>query len=80
MYHGVPVIGIPFVTDQENNMIKAVSDGYAIKLNWNNIDEDKLHTALIDILNDPKYVSRLTPVVLRLFLLKSLKKLGMTPT
>lgn len=57
VYHGVPVIGIPFVTDQENNMIKAVSDGYAIRLDWNNIDEDKLHAALLDILNDPKYDS-----------------------
>ncbi|XP_032779257.2 LOW QUALITY PROTEIN: UDP-glycosyltransferase UGT4 [Daphnia magna] len=55
VYHGVPVIGIPFVTDQENNMIKAVMDGYAIKLAWNDIDEEQLHGAILDILNEEKY-------------------------
>lgn len=71
VYHGVPVIGIPFVTDQENNMIKAVMDGYAIKLAWNDIDEEQLHGAILDILNEEKYVA--PPFVFQL-------KLGFTAT
>ncbi len=53
VYHGVPVIGIPFVTDQENNMVKAVTDGYAIKLSWENINENVLHQAILAILHEP---------------------------
>ena len=34
VYHGVPVIGLPFVTDQQNNMVKSVRDGYAVQLDW----------------------------------------------
>ena len=48
VYHGVPVIGLPFVTDQQNNMAKSVRDGYAVQLDWSDIDEEKrdrdLHT------------------------------------
>ena len=55
MYHGVPVIGIPFVTDQENNMVKAVADGYAIKLSWNSITEENLYSAILSLLSEPRY-------------------------
>ena len=53
VYHGVPLIGIPFVTDQENNLLKAAADGYAIKLSWDNIDENVLRHAIHSILNEP---------------------------
>ena len=54
VFHGVPVIGLPFVTDQQNNMAKSVSDGYAVQLNWSDIDEEKLDSALHRILHEPK--------------------------
>ena len=54
VYHGVPVIGLPFVTDQQNNMAKSVHDGYAVQLDWSDIDEEKLDRALHSILHEPK--------------------------
>lgn len=54
VYHGVPLIEIPFVADQESNMIRAVNDGYAVKLDWAAIDEAKLNDAIQSVLHDPK--------------------------
>ena len=54
VYHGVPVIGLPFVSDQHHNMMKAVRDGYGIVLSWSNIDEEQLFSALVDIAYQPK--------------------------
>lgn len=53
VYHGIPVIGLPFVIDQENNMVKAVKDGYAIKLDWSTIEEEVLYQAIRSILHEP---------------------------
>lgn len=55
VYHGVPVIGLPFVSDQENNMNKAVRDGYAIVLNWSDIDEEIVYNALNNLTSVPRY-------------------------
>ena len=54
LYHGVPVIGLPFVTDQQNNVVKAVMDGYAIGLEWADINEEKIYNAIYDILHQPR--------------------------
>ena len=46
VYHGVPVLGLPLGGDQELNLIKAVKEGYALKLQWKDITEDSLSRAL----------------------------------
>ena len=46
IYHGVPVLGLPFISDQLLNMDKAVSDGYALQLRWNEIEEKLLYRTI----------------------------------
>jgi glucuronosyltransferase len=54
VYHGVPVLGLPLGGDQELNLIKAVKEGYALKLQWKDITEDSLSRALNILLKDRK--------------------------
>ena len=52
-YHGVPLIGLPFGTDQKLNMNRAARDGYGVKIDWLDLSEDTLFAALETILKDP---------------------------
>lgn len=55
IYHGVPVLGLPFINDQLLNMDKAVHDGYALQLRWGELDEERLHGAVEELLFNPAY-------------------------
>ncbi|KAI7815290.1 UDP-glycosyltransferase [Rhyzopertha dominica] len=55
IYHGVPIIGIPIFADQMMNMAKSAASGYAIQLNYQDLTEESLTSALDEILNNPKY-------------------------
>lgn len=50
IYHGVPVLGLPFISDQLLNMDKAVRDGYALQLRWNQIEEELLFRSIHQLL------------------------------
>jgi glucuronosyltransferase len=50
VYHGVPVLGLPFGTDQKLNMRRAIDDGYASKLAWTEINQETLTSAIIELL------------------------------
>lgn len=50
VYHGVPVLGLPFGTDQKLNMRRAIDDGYASKLAWTEISQETLTSAIIELL------------------------------
>lgn len=54
IYHGVPLLGLPFGTDQKLNMRRAVDDGYARQLFWNEVTEESLTEAIEDILHNPR--------------------------
>lgn len=56
IYHGVPVIGFPFGSDQTINIGRAVKEGYALQMNWNQITEETLDGTLYQLLYDPKSV------------------------
>jgi glucuronosyltransferase len=55
VHYGKPVIGIPIFNDQKFNMAQASSQGYGITLNYDNITESSLRTALDTIFNDTSY-------------------------
>ncbi|XP_972349.3 UDP-glycosyltransferase UGT5-like isoform X1 [Tribolium castaneum] len=55
IYRGVPTIGIPIFSDQKTNMEIAVSYGYALLLPLQELTEEKLSSALDEILSNPKY-------------------------
>lgn len=54
VYHGVPAIFLPVFADQPINAQKAVDDGYAICLNWDDITEDSLYNAIQQIVTKPR--------------------------
>lgn len=57
IYHGVPVLGLPFINDQLLNMDKAVNDGYALQVRWNELDDERLYSAIKQLLFNPSYAN-----------------------
>ncbi|XP_075159077.1 UDP-glucuronosyltransferase 2A1-like [Haematobia irritans] len=55
IYHAVPMVMLPVFCDHDVNAAKAESDGYAIRLPLETITADKLHQAIILILNNGQY-------------------------
>ncbi|KAK5648758.1 hypothetical protein RI129_003650 [Pyrocoelia pectoralis] len=55
MYHGIPVIAIPFNTDQHSNAGKLASRSMGKILNYEDITTDSLYSAITEILNNPMY-------------------------
>lgn len=56
IYHGVPVLGLPFINDQLLNMDKAVRDGYALQLLWNQIEDKLLYRSIRELIYDKSYL------------------------
>lgn len=55
IYHAIPVLGLPFGTDQILNVGRAVKEGYALTLNWKDVRRDNLAEALQDLLYNATY-------------------------
>lgn len=53
MYHGVPLIGIPFFMDQKNNAVKIESKMIGKKVSFYTVTEDILYEAIREILQNP---------------------------
>lgn len=52
---GVPILGIPMFGDQKMNVANAVLHGNGLKLNADELTEEKISAALNEILNKSKY-------------------------
>ena len=52
VYHGVPVLGLPFGNDQRGNVAKAVKGGWGLKLDWDKIDDKSLNNAFTHLIHD----------------------------
>ncbi|XP_044729432.1 uncharacterized protein LOC123292782 [Chrysoperla carnea] len=52
---GVPMVGIPVFADQKLNMAKAVSLGYGLKVDFQNITSEAVYQVLSEIISNPKY-------------------------
>ncbi|XP_055915993.1 UDP-glycosyltransferase UGT5-like [Eupeodes corollae] len=55
VYHGVPMLGMPFFCDQYLNIKKATKAGYALSLNFPEITKDSLKHSLTELLENPFY-------------------------
>ncbi|KAL1490233.1 hypothetical protein ABEB36_012962 [Hypothenemus hampei] len=55
VYFGVPIIAFPVFGDQKLNAARAIAKGFAVKLEFPEIYEDTLSTALTELLENPKY-------------------------
>ena len=54
IYHGVPVLGLPFANDQKTNIVKAEKEGYLLKLDWDKITEEILCDTIQKLINEPR--------------------------
>lgn len=55
VYHGVPVLGIPFGIDQDTNVYNAVLQGYALKLDYNQLNEHTFSEAIQRMLETSRF-------------------------
>ncbi|KAB0804986.1 hypothetical protein PPYR_01956 [Photinus pyralis] len=55
LHYGVPVIGIPFFSDQEYNIADCVNKGYGVRLNYKELTADTLNHALLEVAGNPTY-------------------------
>jgi glucuronosyltransferase len=51
---GVPIVGIPVYTDQRRNMAQAVSAGYGLLIDFNNITTESLTWSIQEAIESPK--------------------------
>lgn len=54
-WHGVPIVGIPFIADQHRNLYKSIRGGVAVKVDYFSMTEQSLSDAIKEVLNNPKY-------------------------
>lgn len=54
----VPVVGIPFLADQQANVQKVVNKGMGLMLDHKTLDKDSFKKAILEVINNPKYVRR----------------------
>jgi glucuronosyltransferase len=54
IYHGVPLVGMPFFGDQPLNAQLAKNLGFLVNLEWNELTEESVSAAINEILNNSK--------------------------
>lgn len=54
-YHGVPVLGIPLFAEQSGNVGILVSEGWAVKISFGDLNETIFSESLDEIVGNPKY-------------------------
>ncbi|KAI7802612.1 UDP glucuronosyltransferase 5 family, polypeptide F1 isoform X2 [Triplophysa rosa] len=59
IYHGVPIVGLPLVFDQDDNLSKMRSRGVAKVVDIATIDRRSFKEALHEVLRDPSYRRRM---------------------
>jgi len=55
IFHGVPLLGMPFFGDQMFNAKEAANHGFLLKLDWNEMTEETLSNAINTLLTDPRW-------------------------
>lgn len=55
IWHGVPMVVMPFLADQHRNSHRLVSAGTALKVNYHTITADKLKKAIVEVQHSPKF-------------------------
>nr|XP_017202998.1 UDP-glucuronosyltransferase 2A3 isoform X2 [Oryctolagus cuniculus] len=55
IYHGVPMVGVPLVNDQHDNIAHMKAKGVAVEVNLHTMTSADLLSALRTVINDPSY-------------------------
>jgi len=62
IYHKANLVGIPFSNDQKPNLLRASGHGFAKILEWDQLSEKELITAIVDAMEDKDMVAALEKV------------------
>ncbi|KAF2886869.1 hypothetical protein ILUMI_19304, partial [Ignelater luminosus] len=54
-YNGIPIVGIPFAGDQENNVNRIINKGIGLGLTLSTLDKSSLKEAILEVANNPRY-------------------------
>lgn len=54
VYHGIPILGIPIFGDQQMNIADAAINGYALKVDIGQLNEEQFSNVISEILTNPK--------------------------
>lgn len=55
LYHGVPILGLPLIFDQRDNLLRIEARKAGKIIDFFTMDEDTFFQALLEVLNDPPY-------------------------
>ncbi|XP_067828581.1 2-hydroxyacylsphingosine 1-beta-galactosyltransferase-like [Heptranchias perlo] len=55
IYHGVPVVGIPFFGDHYDIMTRIHAKGMGIFLSWNTMTKEEIYRAIVTVTTDTRY-------------------------
>ena len=55
VWHGVPMVIIPFIADQHRNCHKSIQNGIAVKVDYHTLNSEKLRKSIVEVLHNPKY-------------------------
>ncbi|XP_078387148.1 2-hydroxyacylsphingosine 1-beta-galactosyltransferase-like [Cetorhinus maximus] len=55
IYHGVPVVGIPFFGDHYDIMTRIHAKGMGIFLSWSTMTKEDIYQAIVTVAKDPRY-------------------------
>lgn len=55
LYHGVPILGLPLIFDQRDNLIRIEARKAGKIVEFSTMDEEIFYQALLEVLNDPSY-------------------------
>jgi len=54
IYHGVPVVGVPFYGDQFDIMTRVQAKGMGILMDWKSVTEEELYQAVVTVITGPR--------------------------
>lgn len=58
LWHGKPIIGIPFFVDQHRNLNKAIRNGIAVKVDFRNLSPEVFKPLIMKVLENPKFAEK----------------------
>ena len=71
IYHGVPILALPFGNDQKANAAKAERDGWGLKLDWDKVNDQSLKESILYLINNPEYEFYFIIIINKLIVLQS---------